>query len=305
MATGADALGVVQTEEAMSGSMQWRRRLRNRRIDRPEVGVYMMNGNFVMRCGCDSEPSAIIRRLSEQFLFVRPEVIELSPISEDGRSRTVTVNRTVLERANASIWQEPETCSSCALPSRHDDVMLGVWDFGCSEWEPHSQNPFGPLLRYLCGDHLAWSPPARMCKWCWQSGAPLLSFEPDPEILNNDFLNAYVQLLWPGENATCGEDAGKLYWESQKSDGQAWRARGLRRPRRDLADWLALVHFDSEEVPPHYLLKQYARRQCDFQNEALARSLARLKSSVAGSAPDACFLESTLRCNRSEATSAV
>ena len=54
-----------------------------------------------------------------------------------------------------------------------------------------------------------------------------------------------------------------------------------------------------------YLLEQYDRRQCDFQNEALARSLARLKSTVAGIARDACFLESTLRCHRSEVTSAV
>ncbi len=93
------------------------------------------------------------------------------------------------------------------------------------------------------------------------------------------------QLLWPGEKNTCGEDAGKLYWESQNSDGQAWRARGLRRPRRDFADWLALVHFDDEGVSESYLLKMCAWRRSDFQNKALAQSLARLKSTIAGGAP--------------------
>jgi hypothetical protein len=227
MATGVDVLGDVETEEAtraqwmsVSGVTQWRRQLRNRRIERSgEVSVYMMNGNFVMRCGCDSKPSAIIRRLSEQFLFVRPEVIELSPISEDGRSRTAMLDMSALVRVNASIWQEPETCFSCSLPSRHDGIMLELGDFGCSRWEPYPQNPFGSLLRYLSNDVLAWSPPALMCKWCWQSGAPLLCFEPDPEFLNDDFFNAYVQLLWPGENATCGENAGKL-WMSRTTD--AW-----------------------------------------------------------------------------------
>ena len=93
-------------------------------------------------------------------------------------------------------------------------------------------------------------------------------------------LNSYGQ-----EKNTCGEDAGKLYWESQNSDGQAWRARGLRRPRQEFADWLALVHFDDEGVSESYLLKICARRRCDFQNEALAQSLARLKSTIAEVAP--------------------
>ena len=301
MATGVDVLGDVETEEAtrvqwmsVSGVTQRRRQLRNRRIERSgEVSVYMMNGNFVMSCGCDSKPSAIISRLSEQFLFVRPEVIELSPISEDGRSRTAMLKMTALVRVNALIWQPPETCSSCLLPSRHDDIMLEFGDFGCDGWEPYPQNPFGPLLRYLSNDVLAWSPPALMCKWCWQSGAPLLCFEPDPEFLNDDFFNAYVQLLWPGENATCGENAGKL-WMSRTTDawnhrfgGWAWRSRGFIRPRRDLGDWLALVHFDDGGDYESYLLETYAARRCDFQNEALAQSLVRLKSTIAEVAPGA------------------
>ena len=294
MATGVD---VLETEEAtrvqwmsMSGVTQRRRRLRNRRIERSgDVSVYMMNGNFVMSCGCDSKPSAIITRLSEQFLFVRPEVIELSPISEDGRSRTVTLNMSALVRVNALIWQEPETCFSCSLPSRHDDIMLELEDFGCSRWEPYPQNPFGPLLRYLSNEELGWSPPALMCKWCWQSGAPLLFFEPDPEFLNNDFFNAYVQLLWPGENATCGEGAGK-HWMCRTTDawktcGRAWRSRGFIRPRRDLGDWLALVHFDDGGGARCDF--QNAARRCDFQNEALAQSLVRLKSTIAEVAPGA------------------
>ena len=65
------------------------------------------------------------------------------------------------------------------------------------------------------------------------------------------------------------------------------RSRGFIRPRRDLADWLALVHFDDGGVSESYLLKTYAQRRCDFQNEALSQSLARLKSTISEVAPGA------------------
>ena len=65
------------------------------------------------------------------------------------------------------------------------------------------------------------------------------------------------------------------------------RSRGFIRPRRDLGDWLALVHFDDGGVSESYLLKTYAQRRCDFQNEALSQSLARLKSTIAEVAPGA------------------
>ena len=87
-----------------------------------------------------------------------------------------------------------------------------------------------------------------------------------------------MERLWPGENATCGENAGKL-WMSRTTDawnhrlgGRAWRSRGFIRPRRDLGDWLALVHFDDGGVSESYLWKTYAQRRCDFQNEALSQS---------------------------------
>jgi len=38
------------------------------------------------------------------------------------------------------------------------------------------------------------------------------------------------------------------------------RSRGFIRPRRDLVDWLALVHFDDGGVSESYLLKTYAQR---------------------------------------------
>lgn len=257
--------------------------------------MYMMSGQHVMKCGCCSEPSALIRRLSEHYLHVRPEVIELSPISEDGRSRTVTLNTSVLVSAINLVWQPSSSCFSCSLPARHDDIMLEEGDFGCDCWEPYAQNPFGPLLRYLCRKSLAWSSPAPFCKWCWQSGAPLLSYDHDPEFFNKDFLDAYMQLLWPGENATQPEDAGKLYWSGQRSliqdwnawadrnteawktRGQAWRARGLTRPRRDLADWLALLNSVEGMTP----VVMFVDRRVDFRDEALAKNLALMKSMAA------------------------